>query len=329
MAMKRDSKIGLLVGLAFIILFGIILSEKGANPGEFTTPPSIAYKPVVELVPRTNPSLIGQPTTMSHLRADPAAGLRETRPDQPASQPAANDTAAPPRPAGNPDPSPAGNPDKPIPTPKLRMQIERGPTRQFAQVPAPEPTGEAKQPEVVRVVEHEHIAQVLEKPPVVTPRALREYEVQPKETLGDICHRFYPGQAYKMIKEVMALNNIEKAESLRAGQTVKLPEAPPVEPASTPAGQFTNAVKLVEIKTPPAPVTPEIAKAPPADKDVKWYTVQSNDTLTKIARRLYGKDNAWQALYELNKDVISDPHRIRSGIRIRLPEMASAGTPEP
>lgn len=36
--MTRETKIGLLVGLAFIIVFAIILSEKGAFESKFLAP---------------------------------------------------------------------------------------------------------------------------------------------------------------------------------------------------------------------------------------------------------------------------------------------------
>ncbi|WP_347157239.1 LysM peptidoglycan-binding domain-containing protein [Pontibacter chitinilyticus] len=57
---------------------------------------------------------------------------------------------------------------------------------------------------------------------------------------------------------------------------------------------------------------------PGAHNDV--YTVQSGDSLSKIAKKLYGDANAWHKLYEANKDKIGDnPDLIRPGQRFTVP----------
>lgn len=52
---------------------------------------------------------------------------------------------------------------------------------------------------------------------------------------------------------------------------------------------------------------------------VKEYTIQSGDSLWKIAEREYGNGMQWKRLYEFNKDVISNPDRPRKGTKIRIP----------
>ncbi|MBF9251801.1 LysM peptidoglycan-binding domain-containing protein [Pontibacter sp. 172403-2] len=57
---------------------------------------------------------------------------------------------------------------------------------------------------------------------------------------------------------------------------------------------------------------------PGPDNDV--YTVQSGDSLSKIAQKLYGDANSWHKLYEANKDKIGDnPDLIRPGQRLTVP----------
>ncbi|WP_242920958.1 LysM peptidoglycan-binding domain-containing protein [Pontibacter liquoris] len=50
------------------------------------------------------------------------------------------------------------------------------------------------------------------------------------------------------------------------------------------------------------------------------YTVQSGDSLSKIAKKLYGDANSWHKLYDANKQTIGDnPDLIRPGQRLDVP----------
>lgn len=51
----------------------------------------------------------------------------------------------------------------------------------------------------------------------------------------------------------------------------------------------------------------------------KTYTIVSGDSLSKIAKREMGNANAWQKIFEANKDVIKDPNKIFPGQKIRIP----------
>ena len=52
-----------------------------------------------------------------------------------------------------------------------------------------------------------------------------------------------------------------------------------------------------------------------------FYTVQSGDSLWKIAQGHYGDGNKWQALFEANREVIKDPDLIYPGQQIRVPDL--------
>jgi len=52
---------------------------------------------------------------------------------------------------------------------------------------------------------------------------------------------------------------------------------------------------------------------------VKAYTVQSRDTLWKIAKKTYGDGNLWTVIYNANRDTISNPDRIEVGQDLILP----------
>lgn len=49
------------------------------------------------------------------------------------------------------------------------------------------------------------------------------------------------------------------------------------------------------------------------------YTVQSGDTLSKIAKRFYGDAKLFPKIFEANRDQVSDPDKIRVGQSLKLP----------
>jgi LysM repeat protein len=52
------------------------------------------------------------------------------------------------------------------------------------------------------------------------------------------------------------------------------------------------------------------------------YTIKTNDTLSGIAKSELGSVSRWQEIYNLNKDVISNPNLIYPGQKIKLPHYA-------
>jgi LysM repeat protein len=70
----------------------------------------------------------------------------------------------------------------------------------------------------------------------------------------------------------------------------------------------------------PAPTASAPAAAPaPAPAAAKTYTVQAGDTLSAIAKTHLGNANAYMKIFELNKDQLSDPNKIKPGQVLRLP----------
>lgn len=56
-----------------------------------------------------------------------------------------------------------------------------------------------------------------------------------------------------------------------------------------------------------------------ASPSTQTYTVVPGDTLSGIARRLYGSAQRWREIYEANTDQLSNPDLIRPGQVLRLP----------
>jgi nucleoid-associated protein YgaU len=83
-------------------------------------------------------------------------------------------------------------------------------------------------------------------------------------------------------------------------------------------------VKLVDPKY--ADLTCDIlidsALAPPpkpAAPEFKTYTVQAGDTLSKIAKQFLSDANAYMKIFDINKDQLTDPNKIKVGQVLKIP----------
>lgn len=53
--------------------------------------------------------------------------------------------------------------------------------------------------------------------------------------------------------------------------------------------------------------------------NVEYYTIQSGDSLSKIAKHYYQNAMEYPRIFEANKEVIQDPNLIYPGQKIRIP----------
>jgi nucleoid-associated protein YgaU len=49
------------------------------------------------------------------------------------------------------------------------------------------------------------------------------------------------------------------------------------------------------------------------------YTVKAGDTLSKIAKEMYGDANKWHAIHQANRDLIPNPDLIHPGQTLTIP----------
>jgi nucleoid-associated protein YgaU len=49
------------------------------------------------------------------------------------------------------------------------------------------------------------------------------------------------------------------------------------------------------------------------------YTVKKGDSLSKIAREVYGDADEWQRIFDANRDQIEDPDMIEPGQKLEIP----------
>lgn len=49
------------------------------------------------------------------------------------------------------------------------------------------------------------------------------------------------------------------------------------------------------------------------------YEVRAGDSLSVIAKRLYGNGNSWKSIFEANRDQLTDPDHIKPGQMLKIP----------
>jgi nucleoid-associated protein YgaU len=85
-------------------------------------------------------------------------------------------------------------------------------------------------------------------------------------------------------------------------------------PNSAPKADFSN-VQGGSSSTAPSP-------AGTSGTSARSYTVVAGDSLSRIAKREYGDANAWNRIYDANRDIIKDPDLIYPGQTLKIPAKA-------
>ncbi|MGD2130180.1 MAG: LysM peptidoglycan-binding domain-containing protein [Lysobacterales bacterium] len=76
----------------------------------------------------------------------------------------------------------------------------------------------------------------------------------------------------------------------------------------------------------PAAVTePEMAVTEPAEAEstgeARSYTVQRGDTLWRVAERMYGNGDNYQAIFEANRETLETPDQLLPGQKLVIPAL--------
>ncbi|MEK6579692.1 MAG: LysM peptidoglycan-binding domain-containing protein [Bdellovibrionota bacterium] len=132
-----------------------------------------------------------------------------------------------------------------------------------------------------------------------------------------------------------ATDAVPGASDVPTDPTTPLPDSPEGEAAAL--SKLEGSPPPVDsAAAPPPPAGEPISAAPggelaaapaiPADAGTggsETYSVQSGDTLMKIAFETYGDLYKWKSIYEANRDKISDPNHVSPGISLTLEKPSS------
>ena len=76
---------------------------------------------------------------------------------------------------------------------------------------------------------------------------------------------------------------------------------------------------VADIQVTGGPAARASAPAQPAAAAARTYTVKAGDTLSQIAKEHLGSAGAYTKIFDLNKDQLTDPDKIKPGQVLRLP----------
>ncbi len=327
--MTRETKIGLLVGLAFIIVIGILLSEHLTTTTERPMAPlAEAGHGVREGV--TAPGTQGLDQPVAPRPAEPRQQIpiaREITPPQPGPAPQVTiGGPTDPQPNGQQTiivrgetPAPAQTVDQPI----LPQNTDVGPiiTKNqpthdpFANDPVMKAAAERGQPMVP--IDPKKSAEAM----ALAVKA-KEYKAQPGDTLSRIA-ALLPGGSTKANRDAIVKLNptLQKdPNKIISGRMYLLP----TENAGNAKAAVDSKEQLVKADALPKPeVKPPEPKpdAKPEDKSTatRVYVVKAGDTLTKIATAELGSKAEVGTIRKLNEDVLKGGDAIKVDMKLKLP----------
>lgn len=315
--MTADAKVGLLLGLVFIVLIAFLIN---GLPG-FLNPPS-----KLNVMPEDQ-----KPNTIITIQAEkvveamtPPSTIRDSAPPK---EERANVTV---------------RNDKPI------IQ-ESAPQPKAAETVIPVSTGDTDKAAAPKPIEIKTVEPQAVKPPV----ELRTYVVQPGDNLSKIAVAMYGSELGNKLATVQALYEANKdkmktASDILPGKKLVIPDLAPVTPVT--AGSVSTPTKPVEktadkpstkpadkatttTKTPagktekPKPTNPDPdsfeqpKKKPISATDAgKSYRVKSGESLWTIAQKQLGNGNRYREIIALNSQVLRKPDDVRAQMTLKLPK---------
>lgn len=328
--MERETKVGLLAGLAVIICFSVILANRGRRDGLDAAAGSL-------LVDFSNrPAVV------------PESGTRLTLPAHAALP--AHASPAPVRAADQADGLVPGGAAVPGPTQDDLLATGafvgregvggyRAETDRLVAAPldlSARPIEAAPRKTEAQVVQAE-----TSPGPVEAASSLRRYVVSAGDTLSGIAAMHYGSRSGATIQAIFEHNRdvVDTPDNLKAGTQLVLPALPPEKGARTtatlarsdaassePAGkrETSGATRKSTVEgranVPSGPTKRTSASDRPKRSPERWYEVRKGDGLQQIAREQLGDPSRWKEIHDLNREVLVAPDKLREGTRIRLPE---------
>lgn len=165
-------------------------------------------------------------------------------------------------------------------------------------------------------------------------RAIKKRGQRLRETTADPAPKPAPTQKLAFILALMGCMGIvlflfmgrqKTPQPLSGGAEIQASTPVKSPPQTSPvveenAAPHTSA--SAEPQQPPAPPSPQLAAASPQIEMNKpsMYTVMPGDSLSLIADKHLCNQQAWRAIFELNRHTLDDPSKLQPGMVLLLPE---------
>ena len=306
--MTRETKIGLLVGLAFIIVIGILLSEHVSSTNEPQQALlNTAGANVRDGVATPGVSDDGPPITIA---GTPVEAPRQPVPTNADLHPPAPKVAyVPPAPRragqGRPATSDGGpattlsagaNPDPDAASTSRDGMAASSSTQQHRNIATNDPNGSAPPAALAR--------QLPATPPVT-------YVAVAGDSVSRIAARLMGGNTKANRELLIRANPLLQND----GNVVVIGRTYVVPRASGDSGSAQTAAGAL----PASHDSPAIDSAARPAEPTRWYTVKGDDNLWRIAASQLGSGTAWTQIRDLNKDVLKGGETVHPNMRLRLP----------
>ena len=342
--MARETKVGLLVGLAFIICFAIILANHGQR-GQLleTVPPVIvnqSSKPAGQPI-----RSVGQPAQhigRENTVEDPRFVHAASRSTPPRVDRDLTDTTSP---IQRHHQGIASGPEVAVvdeATNERIRQLENQISELLAEKTTTHPAGTfttlpAKELTLAATPISDPVSMADRLPEFSggdgTTTSSQRHVVGSGDTLSRIAEKYYGNKSARVVAMIVEANKsaIKDPDRIPLGAELVLPADPksgataiaaknPVKATSGPARNEQARASGKPTAASPKKDTPR-ERAEPGKKEglFRWYSVKKNDRYVSIARQQLGDEGRWKEIFELNKEKFPKEGMIREGVRIKLP----------
>ena len=350
--MTRETKIGLLVGLAFIIVIGILLSDHiNSSTDPVRADMTSTYDKVQQSIGSPDSHPQSSAVVMTAAPVIPQNPV-PTQHDQPQTTPGTTIVAV----------GPGGDPSQvPLPrsTPRLHPQVQPQPQPQTEdsapqqQQPPAEANsndiavsdpGNAQQdnsnvPDRLRSVARDNGMDLV---PVGTPPAnnapvgvhsensrpattvansgMRQIKAEDGDTVSKMAAKYLGANTKANRQAIIAVNPSMGPDGhlVIAGRTYQIPVA------AASAQQPKPAAPTTDERTPEPRREPATQRPAPPSAGVTYYTVKDNDSLWKIASEQLGSGPRWTEIRDLNSDILKGGESLHANMRLKLPAKSIA-----
>jgi nucleoid-associated protein YgaU len=331
--MTRETKIGLLVGLAFIIVIGILLSdhlsstvqsplvqrdERNMDGGLLTPgarkplpPPIQDIQPDRPII--TNPEPRSEADIFVGPRPGVASGGNANGPERiEIYGQGGSDTG------GHATPPAGGAPGAVAVAPSGNLlDPPNGTANPSNNLLAAENRGGA-----IVIPQHDPPVIPSNPEPPLPVIQVQQYTAEPGDTVSKMAMKFLGSRNPANLNLILKVNPDLAANPHKVvvGQKYNIPVAP-AAPADGDGGGTTASTGAGTGRTPPSP-----SPSPTATGSATVYTTKANDTLWGIASRECGSASfaTVNQIKELNKDVLNGKDLIRPNMKLRLPPKPAA-----